>query len=157
MLRDFQNTLNKPANSTFKADSDMVTGMGVVKDHTNKTIDFPEAETASGIFLVDKERVLYGLDAARGDISDYDKAFTEVAKGEFVKLPAFDNQGEAFGTDQYVATGLAINDRVSVGTDGKWKKAGASVSSRYIYTGTYKDNGYTLARIEVATEAAVNA
>ena len=44
----------------FKADSAMVTGMGVVKDYADKTVGFPSAETADNIFFVSKERVPHG-------------------------------------------------------------------------------------------------
>ena len=157
MLRDFQNTLNKPVDSMYKAEVAMNTGMGVVKDYANKTVGFPEAETADGIYLVNKERVPVGTDTARGDMSDYDKAFTEVKAGEFIKLQSYDNQNEAFGTDQYLATDLDSGVRVAVGTDGKWKKATATVASRFVFTNTYSDAGHTLARIEVVNEAAKNA
>lgn len=156
MLREFQTILDKNVDSTYKAEVAMKTGMGVLKDFANKTAEFPAAETAEGIFLVDKERVPTGTDCARGDMSDYDKAFTDVAANEFVKLPTY-VAGEAFGTDQFVSAGLTAGNRVAVGTDGKWKKAGASISSRYVYTGIHSDAGNTLARIEVAGEAKVNA
>ena len=156
MLRELQTNLNKATNAMFKAEVAMVTGMGVVKDYTDKTVGFPSAETADNIFFVNKERIPTGINAGRGDMSDYDTNFTSIAEDEPVKLIT-PEVGERYAVDQYVATGLAVGNVMSVGTDGKWEKATAStVLSPYIYDGTYTDNGRTLAIIEVIGKAKAN-
>lgn len=156
MLRELQVTQNKPANSMYKAgETKIITGMAVVKNETDKKFEFPSAETASDIFFVDKERIPTGLNAARGDLSDYEEDFTVLAEGEFGKLIAY-FVGERFATDQ-CADGLTVGDRVSAGTDGKLMKATASsVPSKYIYKGEFNDNGHKLYIIEVSDTAVAN-
>lgn len=155
MLRELQVTMNKPANTMYKANEDViVTGMAVVKNETNKTFEFAAAETASDLFFVDKERVPSGRNAALNDMSDYDEDFTNLKDGEFGKLIAY-YPGERIAIDQYVETDLAENVRVAAGTDGKIKKA--TVASRYIFKGFYDDNGHKLAIVEVSDTAAENA
>lgn len=153
MLREYQTILHKNIDSQYKASVDMSTGMGVIKDYSDKEVGFPSAETADGIFLVTKERIARGIKAGM-ELSDYDEEYTSVKKDEFVKLVAYQT-GEAFGTDQYIATGLAVGDAVAVGTDGKWKKA--TVPSKYIFTGEVLDGSKTLARIEVTNSPKTNA
>lgn len=155
MLRELQVTMNKPANTMYKANEDViVTGMAVVKNETNKTFEFAAAETASDLFFVDKERVPSGRNAALNDMSDYDEDFTNLKDGEFGKLIAY-YPGERIAIDQYVEADLAENVRVAAGTDGKIKKA--TVASRYIFKGFYDDNGHKLAIVEVSDTAAENA
>lgn len=156
MLREYQTILQKNIDSQYKASVDMSTGMGVIKDYSNKEVGFPSAETADGIFLVTKERIAKGIKAGM-ELSDYDEEYTSVKEDEFVKLVTYQT-GEAFGTDQYDKTGLAVGDVVSVGTDGKWKKATATtVKSKYVFTGEVVDGGNTLARIEVIDTPKANA
>jgi hypothetical protein len=139
MLRELQTVMNKNVDAQYKADEAMVTGMGVVKDYTNKTADFPAAETAEGIFFVNKERIPVGEDTGKGDLSDYHTGFVNVSADEFVKLitPVV---GEVYGTDQFVAAGLTVGNAMTVGTNGKWIKGTAGKASRFIYTGTVSDN-----------------
>ena len=50
MLREFQVTKDKPANSMYKSGEEkIVTGMAVVKNESNKTFEFASAETASDL------------------------------------------------------------------------------------------------------------
>jgi len=155
MLRELQTILNKNVDAQYKADADMVTGMGVVKNFADKTADLPSVETAEGIFFVNKERIPTGINTARAEMSDYDDDFVKIVEGEFVKLIT-PLAGEVYGTDQYVSTDLQVGDVMSVETNGKWKKAGAGVTSRFVYTGTHNDNGKVLARIEVTAKAKTN-
>lgn len=156
MLREIQTILNKNIDSQYKAGEAMVTGMGVIKDYADKEVGLPAAETADGVFLVTKERIAKGSKAGM-ELSDYDDEYTLVEKDEFVKLPTY-LAGEVFGTDQYVSTGLEVGDVVSVGTDGKWKKATATtVQSKYVFTGEVIDGTTTLARIEVTDTPRANA
>jgi len=156
MLRELQTQLNKNVDAQYKAATAMVTGMGVVKNYAGKTVDFPTAETAEGIFFANKERIPTGLNTANGDMSDYDTNFTDIAVDESVKLITPD-VGEAYGVDQFTATSLVVGNAMSVGTDGKWKRATAALASRFIYTGTIVDNSKILARIEVSATTKVNA
>lgn len=155
MLRELQVTMNKPANTMYKSGEEkVVTGMAVVKNETNKTFEFATAETATDLFFVDKERVPSGRNAALTDMSDYDEDFVTLKDGEFGKLISY-YVGERIAIDQYVETDLVDGIRVSVGTDGKFKKA--TVPSRYIFKGFYDDNGHKLAIIEVSDSAVTNA
>lgn len=155
MLRELQVTMNKPANTMYKAgDGKIVTGMAVLKNETNKTFEFATAETASDLYFVDKERVPSGRNAALADMSDYDEDFVTLKDGEFGKLIAY-YVGERIATDQYVETDLDDGVRVAAGTDGKIKKA--TVPSRYIFKGFYDDNGHKLAIVEVSDSAVTNA
>ena len=148
MLRTFTDVNSTPAPAYYKASVAMTTGMGVVTDEASLTVGFPASEAGSGISLVDKERIPTGINTARGELSDYDDNFVNVVADEFVKLRNYVAGLSGFGTDQFDATGLAVNDRVAVGTDGKWKKA--TVPSIYIYVGPYNDNGHNLIQIKVA-------
>ena len=157
MLRELQVTKDKPANSMYKSGEEkIVTGMAVVKNEANKTFEFASAETAADLFFVDKERVPSGINAARGDMSDYDGDFTTLKENEFGKLIAY-YVGERFAVDQYVESGLVEGVRVSVDTDGKLIKATGTVESKYVFKGFYDDNGHKLAIIEVSDTPAKNA
>ncbi|MSS38944.1 hypothetical protein FYJ37_00910 [[Clostridium] scindens] len=150
MLRELQVTNDKPANSMYKSGEEkIVTGMAVVKNETNKTFEFASAETAADLFFVDKERVPSGINAARGDMSDYDEDFTTLKENEFGKLIAY-YVGERFAVDQYVESGLEEGVRVSANTDGKLIKATSTVTSKYVFKKFYDDNGHKLAIIEVS-------
>lgn len=154
MLRELQVTMNKPANTMYKSGEEkIITGMAVVKNETNKTFEFVSAETATDLFFVDKERIPTGVNAARGDMSDYDEDFVTLKENEFGKLVAY-YVGERFATDQYVETGLVADVRVAVGTDGKLVKA--TVASKYVFKGFYDDNGHKLAIIEVSDTVVTN-
>ena len=150
MIRELQVTKDKPANSMYKSGEEkIVTGMAVVKNETNKTFEFASAETAADLFFVDKERVPSGINAARGDMSDYDEDFTTLKENEFGKLIAY-YVGERFAVDQYVESGLEVGVRVSANPDGQLIKATGTVDSKYVFKGFYDDNGHKLAIIEVS-------
>ena len=156
MLRELQVTKDKPANSMYKSGEEkIVTGMAVVKNESNKTFEFASAETAADLFFVDKERVPSGINAARGDMSDYDEDFTTLKENEFGKLIAY-YVGERFAVDQYVESGLEVGVRVSANANGKLIKATGTVVSKYVFKGFYDDNGHKLALIEVSDTPAKN-
>ena len=156
MLRELQVTKGKPANSMYKSGEEkIVTGMAVVKNETNKTFEFASAETAADLFFVDKERVPSGINAARGDMSDYDEDFTTLKENEFGKLIAY-YVGERFAVDQYVESGLEVGVRVSANANGQLIKATGTVDSKYVFKGFYDDNGHKLAIIEVSDTPAKN-
>lgn len=146
MLRELQTIINKNADSMLKADVDVVTGMGVVKDGSNGEFKLPTAETDTGVFFVNKEQVPTGLNTARINMSDYDDDFCKVAAGERAKLIAY-VAGERIATDQYSDSLTDIDTYVKVGTDGKIA-AVASGTSKMLFKGTMIDNGHTLAIIE---------
>ncbi len=155
MLRELQTTLDKPANSMYKAGEEtMMTGMAVVKNEANKTFEFASAETAADLFFVDKERIPTGANAARTDMSDYDKDFTVLKENEFGKLIGY-YKGESFATDQYVEDGLETGVRVAANTEGKLVKA--TIPSIYKFVEFINDCGHKLAKIEVSDTAAANA
>lgn len=154
MLRELQVTMNKPANSMYKAGEEkIITGMAVMKNEGSKTFDFASAENVSDLFFVDKERVPSGTNAARENMSDYDEDFATLKEGEFGKLIAY-LPGERFATDQFIETDLEDDVRVSANTAGKIIKA--TIASRYKFGGFYDDNGHKLAIIEVSDTAVAN-
>lgn len=156
MLRERITHQQKAADTYLKAAADMVTGMGVVKDEVAGTFKFPTAATSANIYLVDKERIPTGINAARTDMSDYDEDYTTVKEGEYAKLPRYD-AGERFSTDQYATTltDAAIGKTLHVGTDGKW--AQATAASVYKFVGWHDDAGHKLADIVVLDTAVANA
>ena len=162
MLRDFIINGAKAPDAMHKAKVAMVTGMAVVKEDsaTNKYANITSAETVADIYIVDKERVPSGANAARCDMSDYDPDFVNIAANEMVSLDKY-APGEKFGTDQYSTTDFtaetALGVRVSF-KDGKAVKAThTTVSSPYVFKGFVDDNGHKLIQIEVSDTAAANA
>ena len=159
MIRDFIINGAKAPDAMHKAKVDMVTGMAVVKEDsaTDKYANITADETVADIYFVDKERVPSGVNAARGDMSDYDEDFVNIKADEMVSLDKY-APGEKFGTDQFDDTSLvsdiAVDTRVSF-KDGKAMKA--TIASPYIFKGFYNDNGHTLAQILVSDTAVANA
>lgn len=160
MIRDMRRNGAQPKDTMHKAYVDMVTGMGVViKDATSVTL--PSAETATNIYVATKERIPSGINAARQDMSDYDKDFVSIKAGEFIGLERY-TDGEKFATDQFKAEDFAdeatTGFAVSVGADGKWQKATAStMPSKYVFDGIHTDNGHKLVMIRVEADAIKNA
>lgn len=157
MLRDFIVNGAKAPESMYRADAELKTGMVVVKDETTKSVDVTTEETVADIFFVDKERVPEGVDCARGDIPDYDDAFTVIKDGERLVLEKY-HAGETFGTDQFKVDdfkeGTAIGTRVAF-VNGIAIKA--TKPSQYIFKGLHNDNKHTLIKIEVSDTAVANA
>ena len=159
MLRDFRINGAKAPDAMHKAKTEMVTGMAVVREDTatDKFVKVTEVETVADILFVDKERVPTGVNAARGDMSDYDPDFVNIKANEMVTIDKY-APDEKFGTDQFVKTDFtaetAIDTRVSF-KDGQAMKA--TVASPYVFKGLYNDNGHTLIQIEVSDTAAKNA
>lgn len=157
MLRDIRRNGAQPKDTMHKAKVAMVTGMGAVKEDTKNTkeVKLPTAETTTNIYLVTKERIPTGINAARQEMSDYDDDFTSVKIGEFVGLEVY-TDGEKFGTDQFKAADFGDEAEpgfaMSVGADGKWQKA-TKGTSRYVFAGTMKDNGHKLVLVEVVADA----
>ena len=152
MIRDIRRNGAQPKDTMHKAEVAMVTGMGVViKDAS--TVKLPAAETASNIYVATQERVPHGVNAARTDMSDYDEDFVNIKKGDFLGLENY-TDGEKFATDHFesVYDGMAV----SVGTDGKWQKATATVASKYVYEKDFADNGHKLIIIRVEKDAVKN-
>ena len=117
MLRDFRINGAKAPDAMHKAKADMVTGMAVVREDTttDKFVKVTETETVADILFVDKERVPTGVNAARGDMSDYDPDFVNIKANEMVTIDKF-AVDEKFGTDQFIETDFttetAIDTRV---------------------------------------------
>lgn len=155
MLRDNRTIISKPVYADYKAAAAVNTGMGVVLKNTDKTFAVPTGEASAEIYLVDKERIPTGLNAAVTDHSDYDPDFVTVAKGEYAKLKKF-LPGEEFLTDQY-DEGLTAGKYASVDTTGKFKAATAQFETRYICAGIVNDNGHKLAKIQVLDTLGKNA
>lgn len=161
MLRDFRINGAKAPDTMHKAKTEMVTGMAVVREDTatDKFVKVTDAETVADILFVDKERIPTGVNAARGDMSDYDPNFVNIKANEMISIDKY-AVDEKFGTDQFVDTDFtastAIGTRVSF-KDGKAMKATSTVASPYVFKGLYNDNGHTLIQIEVSDTAVKNA
>ena len=161
MIRDFIINGAKAPDAMHKAKVAMVTGMAVVKEDTatDKYANITSEETVADIYFVDKERVPSGVNAARGDMSDYDEDFVNIKADEFVSMDKY-APGEKFGTDQYDDT--SITSETEIGTRVSFKSGKAmvatktTVASPYIFKGFYNDNGHTLVQIEVSDTAAAN-
>ena len=149
MLREFRvNCADAPA-ADFKAEVELKTGMGVVKDYAKKTLKLPDAATAKNIFIVQKVPMPEGIEASRVNFSDYEEAFNTVAVGEGAVAYSY-RPDSAFGTDQFDTETVKkenANKSVEVGEDGKWKISESD--TKYVFTGLYNDAGHVLARIEV--------
>lgn len=158
MLRDFRINGAKAPDAMHKAKTKMVTGMAVVKEDTitDKFVKITETETVADILFVDKERVPTGVNAARGDMSDYDLDFVNIEANETVTIDKY-AVDEKFGTDQYLESDFtaetAIDTRVSF-KNGKAMKA--TIDSPYVFKGLYNDNGHTLIQIELSDTAVKN-
>ena len=151
MLRTFYDVNSTPAPTFYKVDTAAKTGMGVVTDDANNTVGFPTTENGTDVWILDKERIPTGVNTARGEMSDYDEDFVNIAADELVKLRRYALGLGEFGTDQYVDGTYAPGTRVAVGTDGKWKTA--TVPSLYTAVGIYNDNGHNLLQIKVNNTA----
>lgn len=157
MLRDLIVHEQKAAETTYKADVAMATGMAVIKNVTDGTAELPSAETAENLFFTQKERIPTGRNAGVANHSDYDTEFNSIAKDERMALYQYD-RGEKFATDAVGSlTDSDIGKVLSAGTDGKMKVASAAVASRYQYLGAYNDAGHKLAKIYVLQDATNNA
>lgn len=148
----------KSVLASFKAATAMKTGMGVVKDEVTGEAKFPTAETADGIFFVDKARYPSGIKASLADFSDYDEMFNNVESGEKVLLVHAD-ETDKIGTDAYKVDDLIadnVGKYVAVGADGKWCVSASTVSSHFVFRGLITDVNHTLALIERVETAGKN-
>lgn len=136
MFRVLEDINAKNADAMYSAGSAMTIGMGVVKG-ANFEADFPETATATDVFFVTKEIIPTGLDSLKGEISDY--ALEAIVAGEKVVLvkPII---GEIYWTDQ-IDVGIAKDNYVVVGTDGKFEKATSTKSNLKVVSTDVKDAG----------------
>ena len=135
------------------------TGMGVTKDEATGVVTIPAKETGVNLYVLDKERIPTGANAARVDMSDYDPNFNTFAAGELCKIQGF-VANEKFAVDQYDAVKCIAGNAgkyAAVGTDGKWTIAGADTDSEYVFLGLHNDAGHTLALIECVKAVGKNA
>lgn len=158
MLRDFRINGAKAPDAMHKAKVAMVTGMAVVKEDstTDKFANVTADETVADIYFVDKERVPSGVNAARGDMSDYDEDFVNIKANEMVSLDKY-APDEKFGTDQFVETDFTVATAIDTRVSFKGGKAmKATIASPYKFKGLHNDNGHTLIQIEVSDTAVAN-
>lgn len=118
MFRGLQDILGENYDAMYKAKEAMVAGMGAVKNYATGEFKFPASATAQDIYFVTKDMQPVGIQTVYGDVSEYD--CQNIAAGEFGLLVA-GKKGEKFFTDQ-IADGIAVGDRLAVGTDGKFTK-----------------------------------
>ena len=150
MLRTIIENDGKLVLGGFKTAGAYKTGMGVTKDEATGVATIPAAETGTNLYLLDKERIPTGINAARPDMSDYDDDFNTYVSGEQCKLRVF-GANEKFAVDQYDATACVADNAgkyAAVGTDGKWTIAASTTDSEYVFLGLHNDAGHTLALIE---------
>ena len=145
MLRELRVNCAEAPAASFKAATELKTGMGVVKNYGTGELALPSADTDSGIFLVQKQPIPTGINTAFENFSDYEEEFNTVKEGEFCVAYHY-LADSAFATDQYDSA-LTDAGYVTVGTDGKWKAA--SGTTKFYFTGLVADGPFhTLARIE---------
>ena len=118
MFRGLQDILGENYDAQYKAKTDAVMGMGVVKDYATGEFKFPSAATAQDIYFVTKDAQPVGIQTVYGEISEYE--LQDIKAGEFALLVA-GKKGEKFFTDQ-IADGISVGDRLVAGTDGKFAK-----------------------------------
>ena len=159
MLRTIIEHDGKLVLGGFKTAGAYATGMGVTKDEATGVATIPSAETGVNLYVLDKERIPTGANAARVEMSDYDADFNTYAAGEQCKLRAF-VANEKFAVDQYDAakcTAGNVGKYVAVGKDGKWTIAASGTDSEYVFLGLHNDAGHTLALIECVKAVGKNA
>ena len=150
MLRTIIENDGKLVLGGFKTAGAYKTGMGVTKDEATGVATIPSAETGTNLYVLDKERIPTGVNAARTDMSDYDDDFNTYASGEQCKLRVF-GANEKFAVDQYDATACVAANAgkyAAVGTNGKWTIAASATDSEYVFLGLHNDAGHILALIE---------
>ena len=72
----------------FKTAGAYATGMGVTKDEATGVVTIPAEETGVNLYVLDKERIPTGANAARVDMSDYDPDFNTLPLANFAKFRA---------------------------------------------------------------------
>jgi len=147
MYRRLQSNFGKTKNAMFTAGEAMVKGMLVVKDYSDSTVNLPASATAVNVFIVDFDPEYTGLLSVENNVSDYDARLNDIALGDRVTLELL-QVGEKYGTDQFIATGIAVGDPLEVGTDGKLAKH--TGTSPFVATDiAYDDAGNTLLVFEI--------
>lgn len=146
MLRRLQTIDGKNIDVMCKAGADLVRGMVVQKDLEAGTAILPADQT--GLYFVDKDNQPIGLMGYEGDLSEYDERLENIKTGEHVQLEKMFS-GERYATDQIVAEGLAVGDKLDAGADGKLTAAAVDSVSNLIYGGAYNDNGHVLGIVQV--------
>ena len=156
MLREFMVNVGEIAPAQYTASADFNTGAPVVVDIATGTVNAVTKETASDLYVVDKERCPEGVYAAMTNLSDYHEGYNKVSKDDKVKLCAYGVPADAFGTSEYddTITDETAGKRVAA-KNGKWTVA--TTASKYIFTGFVNDNGHTLAKIVVSDTSVTNA
>lgn len=158
MLRTIIENDGKLVQGGYAVAGAYATGMGVTLDDATAKATIPSAETAEGIYVLDKERIPTGRNAALTDYSDYEDEFNTFKAGEQCKAKVF-YAGEQFAVDQYDATNCVAANAgkyAAVGADGKWTIAASSTNSKYVFVGLHNDAGHTLALIKVVDTAGAN-
>ena len=148
MYRRLQSNFGKTKEATYTASEAMVKGMLVVKDRATKKVALPASAVGTGVFIVDVNPSYTGLMAVESNISDYDVRLNAIAEDDAVSLELLE-VGEVYGTDQFVATGIAVGDALQVGTDGKLAKKASGTSPLIATDIAYNDAGTTLLVFEV--------
>lgn len=156
MLRELMVNVGETAPAQYIASADFNTGAPVVVDVASGTVNAVTDETASDLYVVDKERYPEGAYAGVTNLSDYHEGYNKVAKDSAVKLCAYGVPADAFGTSEYddTITDETANKRVAA-KNGKWTLA--TQASKYVFAGFVYDNGNKLAKIVVSDTATTNA
>lgn len=156
MLRELMVNNGDVAPASYIAETELKTGAPVVVDKTTGKVTAPSTETASDIYVVDKERYATGVYAGLTNMSDYHENFNTVEANQPVKLCVYDAQQETFATSEYDETIVdgAKGKRVAA-KDGKWTVA-TTTASKYVFVDFFIDNGHKLAMITVSDTAVQN-
>jgi len=143
MYRRMKSNFGKVKDATFKAGVAMKKGMLVTKNYTTGEVELPASATGTNVFIVDFDPETVGLLAIENNVSDYDARMNDIAEDAKVTLETL-QVGEEYGTDQFIATGIAVGDALQVGTDGKLAKKATGTSPLVATDIAYNDNGNTL-------------
>ena len=137
MFRGLQDILGENYDAQYKAKADTVVGMGVGKDYATGEFKFPSSDTANDIYFVTKDMQPTGIQTVYGEVSEYE--LQNIKAGEYALLVS-GKKGERFFTDQF-ESGIAVGNRVIVGTDGKFKAASSEKSNMICANANAKDAG----------------
>lgn len=152
MYRRIQTNFGKTKNALFTAGEAMVKGMLVVKNLTNNEVALPSAATGTNVYIVDFDPEYTGLLSVEEYVSDYDSRLNTIAEDARVTLETI-QVGEVYGTDQFIAAGIAVSDPLQVGTDGKLAKKASGTSPLRATNISYDDAGHTLLLFTITDEA----
>lgn len=98
------------------------------------------------VYFVDKDSQPMGV-YSEFELDEYSNEMDLIKKDEMCLLVK-PQVGQVKAFENVTATGLTVNDKLSVGANGVFVKAVAGKTAIGKYLGTYDDNGHTLYMVE---------